>query len=318
MGNLMASTRQRVSIALAAGCVAVTGILVAISSPSEALEFPLDPYPGFGRSPSAAIRDDTVAYWEAFRREQLVELCMQSSGFEYSPAVAYPTHAMVAVASHLGVAPERIGPPTVAANPSEQNRSYKAGLSPERLDQYTQALVAESAADLEQADRTGMVPAGRGEEFASGGCVGKAQSAVPSVWRLRQRLSDSYDAMRRSVSTSSDLRNSFQDCVQGSKLTASNPGELEAIVAEGGSAAKSAQSALDSCIGVWDEAYRRSEIPASKRFIEDHRQELSLLQHQYRGVEARISKDQEFQRYLASEVAFAEAFEGRGRPTRSN
>jgi hypothetical protein len=58
----------------------------------------LDEYAGFGQSVEATQRDETIAYWEAFRREQLVGACMAEAGFDYAPAVAFPTGDMLEIA----------------------------------------------------------------------------------------------------------------------------------------------------------------------------------------------------------------------------
>ena len=82
-------------------------------------------YPGFGRSPDAVRRDNTIAYGEAFEREQSIAACMADAGFRYTPAVAFPAEDTAAVASHLGV--DAAGADT---NPFAANRRYEQGLSP--------------------------------------------------------------------------------------------------------------------------------------------------------------------------------------------
>lgn len=160
---------------------------------------PLDEYAGFGQSAEAVQRDETIAYWEAFQREQLVTECMADAGFDYAPAVAFPTGDMLEVAENLGVSGEALPfTPPQLASPATWNRDYERGLSADEREQYNLALLGESAADVAEADRTGIVPEGRrAEEFATGGCVGQAAEAVPSVWDARRELGPELDALRR-------------------------------------------------------------------------------------------------------------------------
>jgi hypothetical protein len=157
------------------------------ASPAEAESSPLDAYPGFGRSPQAMLRDDTIAYWEAYQREVFVADCMADAGFSYAPAVAYPTEAMQRVA-------ENVRPPEVeararaAASPEEQNRVDEQALPPADRDLYHRTLVGETAADIDAAARDGAAPDGQGADFATGGCVGQAHDAIPSIWDARRAM----------------------------------------------------------------------------------------------------------------------------------
>ena len=158
----------------------------------------LEGYAGFGRSPDAVQRDETIAYWEAFRREQLVRECMADAGFDYVPAVAFPTGDMLEVAGSLGVE----GSPTVGlsplSSPVSRNRDYEQALPAEERERYNQTLLGESAADVAEADSTGVVPdRRRAEEFATGGCYGRAREAVPGIWEAPRALAAEMDAMRR-------------------------------------------------------------------------------------------------------------------------
>jgi hypothetical protein len=154
-------------------------------SQAEAESSPLDAYPGFGRSPDAMLRDDIIAYWEAYQREVVVADCMADAGFSYAPAVAYPTDAMTRVAENLPTADvEPAARATVS--PDEQNRATERALAPGDRDRYYQALYGETAADIDAAARDGAAPDGQGAAFATGGCAGRAHDAVPSVWDARR------------------------------------------------------------------------------------------------------------------------------------
>ncbi len=162
----------------------------------------LDQHAGFGLSPETVLRDETIAYWEAFHREQLIAQCMAEAGFDYAPAVSFPTRDMIEVAEGLG-AQDRAASVVLpgSSSPAAWNRGYERALSDGERERYNQTLLGESAHDVAEADRTGEVPAGRrAEEFATGGCVGGAKSAIPSVWDARRELAAELDALRRTES----------------------------------------------------------------------------------------------------------------------
>jgi hypothetical protein len=159
----------------------------------------LDDYAGFGQSTAATRRDETIAYWEAFQREQLIAACMAEAGFEYAPAVAFPTGDMLELAEGLGIEdPGSSVEPPPLASPARWNRDHEAGLSEQERERYNQTLLGESAVDVTETDRTGAVPEGRSaEDFATGGCFGEADEAIPSVWDARRELAPDLDALRR-------------------------------------------------------------------------------------------------------------------------
>src|SRR5262245_19532069 len=158
----------------------------AVSQASAAGD-PLDPYVGFGRTPQAMLRDDTIAYWEAYQRELVVADCMEEAGLSYAPAVAYPTTATRRVAENLPT-PQIRADAAAAASPDEQNRGYEQALSPGERNRYTLTLYGETAADIDAAAVEGEAPDGRGADFATGGCTGRARAAVPSLWDARRAM----------------------------------------------------------------------------------------------------------------------------------
>lgn len=156
---------------------------------------PLDAHAGFGRTPQAMLRDDTIAYWEAYRRELVVADCMAGAGFSYAPAVAYPTGAMKRVAEALPT-PEVAADAGAATPPAEQNRAYEQALAPADRDAYFRTLYGETAADMDAAASTGAAPDGQGADFATGGCLGTARDTIPSVWDARRASAASLAATR--------------------------------------------------------------------------------------------------------------------------
>lgn len=309
MGRLHTWTILTIALVLA-------GVAMISTGQSGAAEFPLDKYPGFGRSPEAALRDNTIAYWEAFRREQVIASCLNSEGFEYSTAVAFPPNEMPKIAANLGLAVGNLTKATLS--PAETNQAYQASLSLEERDLFTRAFVGESAADLAEADRTQMTPPGRGDDFATGGCVGKAASTVPSVWSLRRQLSGDYDAMRRGVSSSSEFqetRAKFTKCAQETNgIKAAGPGDLERIASGGGVAAKKASATLRECMPIWDEGYRAIEIVASGQFIKRNSKALAGAERAYEGAMDKVRQDKELAGYLSKEVVRLKTQGASGRP----
>ncbi|HEX6425196.1 MAG TPA: S-layer homology domain-containing protein [Acidimicrobiales bacterium] len=164
---------------------------------AEAAASVLDAYAGFGISADAELRDETIAYAEAFEREEVVRECMAEAGFEYAPAVAFPAGDVAEIADSLGVDPaeDASGGSPADSSPSDRNRAYERALPADEQERYNQTLLGESAEDVAEADRTGVVPDGRPEDFATGGCVGEARDAVPSVWDARRALDDELAAM---------------------------------------------------------------------------------------------------------------------------
>ena len=156
-------------------------------SQQAAASDPLDPHVGFGRTPEAMLRDDTIANWEAYQRELVVAECMEEAGLSYAPAVAYPTAARRQVAENLPAPEIEPGAPA-AESPDEQNRAYEQALSPGERDHYTRTLYGETAADIDAAAVEGAAPDGRGTDFATGGCTGRARAAVPSLWDARRAM----------------------------------------------------------------------------------------------------------------------------------
>ena len=126
---------------------------------------------------------------------------MAEAGFAYAPAVAFPTGDTMDVAEVLGVQ-DRAGSFGLpgSSSPVVWNRDYERELSAGERERYNQTLLAESAEDVAEADRSGDVPEGRrAEEFATGGCFGRARAAVPSVWDATRSLRQSWMRFARTT-----------------------------------------------------------------------------------------------------------------------
>lgn len=169
----------------------------ATPTPSAAV-VRLGEVPGLGDTEILMVRDDTIAYWEAWKRAELVNACMAAAGFRWVVDVNYPGGAVPAIAGRLGVDPQKVD----GLTPTEQNRRYRRSLSHARLDDYSQALFAESADDVAYVnDHRGQLPPGRrgGRPFAEGGCVGDAAKLVGTVWQLKRELAEDLITLRKTA-----------------------------------------------------------------------------------------------------------------------
>lgn len=288
----------------------VTGIVLAVlgvvsfANRAEAQEaFPLDSTPGLGRSPAAAQRDDTIAAWEAFQREQVIASCMARAGFRYVMNVAFPAGTLAHVARGLGV--------TVRASsndlsPAQQNRTYEALLSAADQERYARALYAESAADIGTMRRTGMVPDGRSADFSKGGCTAEANAAVPSIWTLQRELRGELETLRQeiAVSVANFAGNRYAACAErAGGITARGPADVERIAATDKTRSLAASSVLKQCGPLWAAAYRSAEAAAQRDFAQRHASRLGAAQERYQDAMKTIASDHGFRAYLEQNAA---------------
>lgn len=277
----------------------IIALVIATTAADARDAFPLDKYPGLGRSPDAALRDDTIAAWEAFRREEVIASCMERSGFVYVPAVAFPPEALAAVANGLGVPKSGAAP---GVSPSGQNEAYVAALPPQERERYYRALFAESATDVAEAMRSGRIPAGRGTDFRSGGCAGAASAAVPSVWTLKRDLSEELDSVRHDIAASPDIaaaRALYAECAQSTAgLNAAGPDDLDRLAASDRSRSTAIAAVARECRPIWAAGYRKAEVAALRQFERRHAAILSAAQERYRDAMSTISGNERFRAYL--------------------
>lgn len=274
---------------------------VVVSNRADAIETsPFDKYPGLGRSPAAGLRDNTIAAWEAFRREQLTASCMERSGFTYVPAVEFPSEALVAVAKGLGVSNAHTGTPVA---PWQENARYVEALSEVTRDGYYRALLGESAADAEATKLTGELPEGRGADFAQGGCAGDARAAVPGIWTLKRDLSDELDAVRADIAVSTEIEDAkvaYSECARRTGgINANGPGDLDVLAARGLARPAAIARVAEGCNSVWANGYRGAERTALRKFESRNADRLGAAQERYRDAVTTVSKDQSFRSYLA-------------------
>lgn len=277
--------------------LALVGVM-SIANRAEAEEaFPLDSYPGFGRSQAAAQRDETIAAWEAFQREQVIVSCMARAGFTYVATAAFPEEALANVARGLGVVARGS---SSGLSPQQQNRAYEASLSAADRERYARALYAESAAEIATMRRTGAFPAGRGADFGKGGCTSEA-NALPSIWTLQRELSSELDAMRQEITASAatSVGDRYAACAErAGGILGRTPAEVERIAATDASRSVAAGFALKQCGPLWAAAYRSAEVAAQRGFAQRHASELRAAQERYRDAMKTIAADQAFRTHL--------------------
>jgi hypothetical protein len=273
----------------------------AVSDPST---FPLDGYEGFGRSPEAMLRDDTIAYQEAFLREGKVVSCMRDAGFDYTPAVAFPADRVADIAAGLGVPPNR----AASEAPASRNRAYAQALSTGDRERYYQTLLGESATDIAQAERTGEIPQGRGPDFATGGCLRAAATAIPSIW---DRLLPLRDQLDQDIAASAELRaarSEYRECARtAGDIVASDPGDARLVALSDAATTKAANRVLAECEAGWATGYDRAATTTAERFVDGHPDELSAIKRHYDTALSDVRQDDGFITYLSEQAAQAES-----------
>jgi hypothetical protein len=292
--------------AIAALAVCAAAVMLAVEgrdgAPAQAQtsqQDPLDAYPGFGRTSAAAQRDDAIAAWEAFRREQHVSNCMRRAGFTYVEEMAFPEEALREVARGLGVS--RSAARSVA--PADVNVRARADLTAEKLNGYYLALYNETAQAIADAEASGGV--GTTPEFATGGCVAEAEAAVGSIWSVYRQLQDEMDALREQVTA--DAGPAYADCARAQAgVAATSPGVLESLLDDPGRSGVDAarvRSAFETCTGVWETAYRAAQDARLAGFVDAHASVLQPLKDRYATALKTLSADTEFRAFLAASIA---------------
>jgi hypothetical protein len=274
----------------------------AVSDPGA---FPLDGYEGFGRSPQGMLRDDTIAYREAFQREVDVAECMSGAGFDYAPAVAFPTDRVVAIATHLGVPAN--GAPVASETPTSRNHAYADSLSTGDRERYFQTLLGESAADVAEAEVTGEIPHGRGPDFATGGCRGAAAEAIPTIWDRQRPLRQQLDVEIAASPELGAARSQYRRCAEGAgDIAASDPGDARRVALADSSETDAVMEVLTACEPGWAIGYDRAATSTATRFADEHADELSAIERHYDTALDDIRQDDGFLTYLSEQAASAE------------
>lgn len=267
----------------------------------------LDDVPGIGRTHDAALRDDTIAYWEAWRRDAFVQACMKSAGFVWHPEADYPADAVLNIADFLGVD----SVPTASKAPTQLNHEYESGLGEQQRDDYFKILFEESAAHVDYVrEHGGSLPAGQSDSFAEGGCAGASWRAVGSVWDLDEQLKPVFEDLRHQVEDMALVqthRQDFRSCVlTHAGVAVDDVGELEDLAAAPSIEPAQRQrlvTAQEACLRHWDLANRAAMQEVVERLGPAERAAIDAQQLRYLGVMRRIQMDRAFLAFLGAEAS---------------
>nr|MBX2880165.1 hypothetical protein [Granulosicoccus sp.] len=156
-----------------------------------------DDVPGFGISAENAMRDDTIALFEAYQREAIVNACMKEAGLDYEIEVAFPIGVAIKIASTMELPdPHGLSQLGTLVGAGDRNRQRASVLSVTEQERYFQNLYGESAADMALVESTGELPEGRAD-FARGGCYGKSWEAIPGVYAMKRNLTSQINIARK-------------------------------------------------------------------------------------------------------------------------
>lgn len=286
-----------VGVLIASALVAVTTALG--STPIERSS--LSEVPGFGATNQAAARDDAVAFYEAFQRENLVQACMARTGFDYQVEVAYPDGVVLEVAAYLGVEPSESDVVDASASLADGERARNwanfRSLPTGDRDRYAMALYGESADDLIAVGETGSAPGG-GANFATGGCYGEAQSAVPGIWTLKRSMAVDLEATRTKAFEMAVNDGAYARCAKSYGLDARSPGDVEAALVEATLSLEVGEKILEGCVGVWDDTIGVARNTVEEGLVANRQPEFDDQRRQYEGILDTIKTDTAFIQYV--------------------
>jgi len=290
--------------------VTVVGILLfaavataSIANGSPTIERPLlSDIPGFGATDDTGARDEAIALWEAFKREELVQSCMAAAGFGYKIEVSFPAGAVVDVASYLTVEPS-LAPVdgrtvSLAGGKRAANWNDFLSLNEGDRDRYALTLYGERAIELIAVNESGALPDGR-SDFARGGCVGDAEAAIPGIWALRRAMFQDLETARTDVFFSTVDDGSFRACAKSMGLDADSPGDVEQAIAGASVNLEVGEEILARCSMVWENATAAARITIEEKFVEERRDELEVQRGQYERILDTAKADEAFVTYVA-------------------
>lgn len=270
---------------------------------------PLDEIYGLGVSREAEERDDTIAFYEAWKRDAHTAQCMRAAGFTWHPEALFPAEEVSDIARALGVTPAT-GP--LGADAPTKNRRIESALTPDRRDAYFRTLLAESAAAIDRMRETGGLPSGQdGERFATGGCVGQASAAVGSIWNLERQLGDDLQQLRaraRETKAFGDARRAYAACASAHGLDGvRDPGDIERLDLTDPETAGAFSAVEAECQHLWDDANDQGLRAVAEEFRTEYADVIEQQQNRYAGMLDRVRSDESFRTFLAEQAGRAQA-----------
>ncbi len=254
---------------------AVTIGLVALLS-NSIFSADLSSVPGFGSTEAAGLRDDTIALWEAFQRENETQSCMASSGFTYHIEVAFPAMVAFNVSEQFDLPDAR----SIDTNMSLRgfnttNIDYTTSLDEQSLDAYYQTLYGESAADMESFSVSGIPPDGR-NDFARSGCFGQSLSKLPGLYKIVQPIKAAINSETLKEFKKQDEKNKLKDC-----------------------AAENITTKIVKCEEKLESDIRRYRDEETKKIESKYSAILEKQKKKYEKAISKISSDREFMKFLS-------------------
>lgn len=268
------------------------GSVVAADGPESDLEA----VHGFGVAPQNALRDDTIALWEAFKRDQVQQACMARAGFKYQPELAFPSGVAVQVADKLKLsAPQAASLDFYGSAATVENRRYSDALPAPQRDGYFQALYGESASDMDLVRSTGQLPAGRAD-FARGGCYGKAWKAIPGIYNLKREFVEAVRAARSSNGGNTGSAVPNPACVAESGAALNSLQDFDAALGRGEDISQAIEAGCDKQV---IKMAQRARIARENQVFVTNRVVLNAHRAAYKDVMQTIARDRAFLEYLA-------------------
>lgn len=314
----MGFSKNRTSAATASllGATALVAVVVLSTPGSAADSAPsgtappqraLDEIPGFGQRAESVQRDDTIALWEAYQRDQLTAACMASAGFTWEPEVLYPEGAVLAVAHDLGVSPAEEDLATADLVTAEAfNQETLENLTRAEQDNYWAVLTGEPSGSYELS-RQGLSPQtvpGR-ESAESRGCLGQSESQVGRLWDLTDQLAPTRLDLRADFSRTSEqvvaLEAEFGECLGSFGIPAASG--IDGVSDLYQSDPELAPRAEETCLPLFDEAARTASAKADAELLALHEPELAAHTAHYGEVYAHTLNDEAFRTFLLERTA---------------
>lgn len=261
-------------------------------------ESDLESVPGFGVAPQNALRDDTIALWEAFRRDRIQQSCMAQAGFKYQPELAFPSGVTLQVANRLELpAPEAAAVKSFSGTTTAgmENRTNSDALPATQREGYFQTLYGESASDMDLVRSTGQLPPGR-TDFARGGCYAKAWKAVPGVYSLKRKYAEAVRAARSSSAVNAGSAVTNPACVSASGAELKSLEDFDAALDRGEDIFQAIEAGCDKqAMKVSGQA----RIARENQIFAANRTALTGHRATYKNVMQKINGDRVFRGYLS-------------------
>ena len=289
-----------VTAGIVAGCAA-EAVPAAPSLPPVVVDEP----PGLGRSASATLRDDAIGYWEAWKRGTQTSRCMADAGFVWRAEVAYPEEVVTEIARLLDI--ERTTPVDSSDIEAQNARAYLA-LGDAEKNRYSLALLGETSADMSQVSETGLIPDGRGADFAAGGCVGESLTDVGSVWDLERSVGTDLLEAERAFKESSfgGVRERYAACAREQGLEGvDGPDSIDGLLSAASEAdlpqiLEKTDKVQAACGDIWAVGSAEAYAAALGSVREKYPDLFDSQEKRYSGALDELAADQEFLRFLAT------------------